>query len=72
MVFLSKKLELQAGGLSAGERGKVCALSSYGILEGTRGLTVHSETAVSILLGKAVFLPPKGLERGCFCPLKLL
>ena len=50
----SKKLELQAGGLPAGELGEI-VLEQLWNLDGSRGLIIHSETAVSVLAGKAVF-----------------
>ena len=58
----TKKLGLQAGGLPAGELGAL-VLEQLWNLDGTKGLIVHSETAVSVLAGKAVFLPPKMWQR---------
>ena len=61
----TKKLELQAGGLPAGELGEV-VLEQLWNLDGSRGLIVHSETAVSVLAGKAVFFASQNMENGLF------
>ena len=53
-----KKLERPAGGVPAGELGEATLEQLWSLTDG-RGIRVHAENSVSILSGRAIYLPSK-------------